>query len=243
MLHDAFKRRRPTAVGDTLFLLDYIDKNISSDASISEWFITCFSENRDDLSQWRAYGDGENGYSIGFNSSGMMTDIMRNNCVLAPVQYDQTIHTRIVERVADATLQFFLQGWQTRRSSGITIDEWALSFLTEWVNDITYLAPAMKHPGFAPECEWRIIHRLQREDRDKMVYFQKETLMSRHLPLNYKSPDAPAGSKLLPIGEIMVGPSRHKQVTKISVADLLRTKGYPESKRNVTVSGIPFQLV
>ena len=109
MLHTAFKRVRPSVAGqpDAVFLLDYIDNNISTGTSTSEWFVTCFTQNRDDLSQWRAYGNGENGYSLGFNCGGITANIMHNKCLLAPVQYDPAIHTRITDAVAHATLQFF----------------------------------------------------------------------------------------------------------------------------------------
>ena len=101
------------------------------------------------------------------------------------------------------------------------MDQWALSFKTAWIDEITCLAPPMKHPGFAPECEWRIIHRPQTEDIDQMVYLQKQTLMSRHLPLKYGSADASENSELLPLDEIMVGPSRRKEASKISVTGLV----------------------
>ena len=67
--------------------------------------------------------------------------------------------------------------------------------------------------------------------------------MTRHLPLSYQVVGSPDDSKLLPIHEIMVGPSRQIEISKIGVGDLLRTNGYEESKRNVTVSAIPFQEV
>jgi hypothetical protein len=36
--------------------------------TVAGYFVTCFSDERDDLSQWRAYGGGENGYAIGFKA-------------------------------------------------------------------------------------------------------------------------------------------------------------------------------
>jgi hypothetical protein len=245
LLHDAFKRRRPSFAGEPMatHLLDYIDATISTDTSTSEWFVTCFSENRDDLSQWRAYSSGENGYAIGFDGPKMVPAIVRNQCLLIPVHYDMSTHVRITDAVADATIQFFMQGWQVRQSSAFTIDQWVQSFLTAWVDDITYLAPALKHPGFASECEWRIVHRLHPADTDKMLFLQRQTLMSRHLPLDWRVTDAQANANLLPIHEIMVGPSRHREISKISVNDMLRTNHYPDSRRSVTVSKIPFQQI
>jgi hypothetical protein len=126
----------------------------------------------------------------------MAGSIFRNQCLLAPVHYDQSTHIHITDAVADATIHFFLQGWQAKHTT-VSIEQWALSFLTAWVDDITYLAPAMKHSGFESECEWRIIHRLQPEDFDKMVFLQKKTLMSRHLPLTYKVAGTPDESSVV----------------------------------------------
>jgi hypothetical protein len=70
-----------------------------------------------------------------------------------------------------------------------------------------------------------------------MKYVQRPQMMSRHLPIEF--PKISTGKALLPIAEVMVGPSRHKIVSRVSVSDLLRTCGYVS--RNVTESAIPYQ--
>lgn len=62
--------------------------------------------------------------------------------------------------------------------------------------------------------------------------------MSRHLPIAYPSSDG-APLKRLAITEIMVGPSRHKEISAYSVSALLKQKGYEAVA--VSVSPIPFQ--
>jgi hypothetical protein len=185
--------------------------HISTDTSTNEWFVTCFSTNRDDLSQWRAYGEGENGYAIGFTGPTMIGAILRNECLLVPVNYDQSTHIRITDAVADATVNFFLQGWKAKQSPALNIDRWTESFLTAWVDDITYLAPALKHSGFSPESEWRIIHRLQPADIHKLVFLQKRTLMSRHLPLTYRAAGSPDDSRLLQFTRLSWGQADTKR--------------------------------
>lgn len=87
-----------------------------------------------------------------------------------------------------------------------------------------------------------IIHPLKEDDFETMQYMQRAALMSRHIPLGYPPPTEPT-SKLLPIIEIIVGPGRHKEVSKISVGDLIRTYRYPEGACKLTCSEIPFQGV
>jgi hypothetical protein len=240
----ALNRLRPSYVSnaDAIYLLDYIDARISMEASTSSWFITCFSTERDDLSQWRAYGGGENGFAIGFDPGQMALGANVQLGMLAPVQYDPADHTKISDAIARATIELFLDGWQ-RRHATCAIDNWASVFLSAWVNNIEYLAPVLKHSGFRAESEWRVIRRLGPDDCAKMIYLAKRTLLSRHLPISYCAHGTVADRKILPIKEIMVGPSRHREVSRVSVGDLLRTYGYDDSKVPVTVSDIPFQQV
>jgi hypothetical protein len=202
----------------------------------NEWFVACFSSERDDLSQWRAYGGGESGYSIGFASTELIKRGLLDHRLLVPVNYDRATHLLLVKAVTAATVQFFLDGLSAGRERGA----WAQAFLMEWVNNITYLAPILKDPAFHAEKEWRLILRLRPEDIENMKYRQKPAMMSRHLPLAFPPPGQPA-SKLLPISEIMVGPSRHKEISRVTVANMLRTHAYPDDQRTVSVSSIPFQ--
>jgi hypothetical protein len=64
-------------------------------------------------------------------------------------------------------------------------------------------------------------------------------MISRHLPLT--SLRLPA-TELLPIAGVVVGPSRHQDITATSVATMLRSRGYPaEVYSQVRKSEVPFQ--
>jgi hypothetical protein len=143
----------------------------------------------------------------------------------------------VVDAVAAETVRLFLLGLL---APGRTLAGWMQSFLAAWVSAIGYIAPVIKHPAFKDEEEWRIFHPLRDTDPPHMVYRQKRTLMSRHLPLRFFRPGVSDDPKLMPVTEIMVGPSRHKNVSRVSVGDLMRTQGYGASF-NVTMSDVPFQ--
>jgi len=70
-------------------------------------FVTCLSEEKDDLSQWRAYAGGENGYAIGFRAADLRGC---RNSVLARINYDNALHLRLAQKVAETMVQFFLEG-------------------------------------------------------------------------------------------------------------------------------------
>jgi hypothetical protein len=115
--------------------------------------------------------------------------------------------------------------------------------LTAFRDSIVYLAPILKDPAFYQEEEWRLICSLGASDVKKIEIKQRQTLISRHLPLSF-------GHKL-PIQEVIVGPCRHPNPSRISVADYLIANGYElnnerkHERGKVTVSSsiIPFQTM
>ncbi|CAA7626016.1 conserved hypothetical protein [Candidatus Terasakiella magnetica] len=228
---------------ETEHLFGLIDEHLSPEryaTSRNEWFVTCFSEMRDDLSQWRAYGGGENGYAIGFDTMALAQGILAHSSWMVPVRYDKAANESLVANIAQATIRHFHEGFARR--PGADPKDWALTFLIAWTKEIGYFAPFLKDPAFAAEKEWRIAHELNSGDILNMKYLQRTALMSRHIPLPYPPPTEP-NSKLLPIKEILVGPGRHQTVSRISVGDLLLTCGYPKDAIPVTLSSIPFQGV
>jgi hypothetical protein len=129
------------------------------------------------------------------------------------VDYNAETHLRLAKDVAQATIHFYKEGL----AAGCA--DWDNVFLEAWDRMLTYVAPAIKDPGFASEKEVRLIHQLQDSDLDNICVRQRKTMMSRHLPMNF--------GKLLPLASIMIGPSRHKAITQLSVEALLRAKQYP----------------
>lgn len=117
-------------------------------------------------------------------------------------------------------------------------EEWGSAFLQAWDAAITQIAPMAKEPGFSGEREYRIIRQLQIGELHKIRLAQKTTMMSRHLPIRFPKNNETLNPKL-PIAKIIVGPSRHRAITRISVDVLLRQLGYSEGL--VSSSQRPFQ--
>jgi hypothetical protein len=226
---------------DEANLLDRAVLGLSADPTPSSpWFVGCLSEHADDLSQWRAYGGGEGGYALAFDTATLHTILHLHQIYLAGVCYDPDVHEDIARSVVQATLAFYREGLAAR--PGADAAQWAHVFLQAWSNELTYIAPIIKHPAFSAEMEWRLLRQLREPDLPNLKYRQRQSMMARHLPLALRLPYAPAGSRLLPISGVLVGPSRHKDLSVVSVATMLRTIGYPEQVyKNVKPSQVPFQ--
>lgn len=198
----------------------------------SDFFVTCFSSERDDLSQWRAYGGGENGYALAFGAGGFFN---HGTTIVVRVNYDRDLHKTLALKAAEATLKFFRAGLDGR--AGEDISQWPSEFRMGWFGALNKLAPMVKDPAFKAENEYRIIHTFTRSETSQLRFRQKQSLMSMHLPLFFP-PSTDVKSSLLPIVEVMVGPSRHKEVSRLSAQILLQQNGYIAP---VTMSAIPFQ--
>ena len=214
--------------------LSYFTENPEFPAqAVVPYFVTCFSDEKDDLSQWRAYAGGENGYAIGFKARDL---VGWKNCMLARINYDDKLHRELAQKVAAATVQFFLEG--VREYAPPDTAKWSAEFFEAWERAITMVAPLVKDPAFVKERECRIVKGIYNE-LDQLRFIQRKSLMSRHLPLQPPM-HAESGTPRLPIAEVMVGPCRHPQISRTSVETLLVQKGYAAGL--VSISKIPFQI-
>jgi hypothetical protein len=193
------------------------------------YFVTCFSTLEDDLSQWRSYGGGENGYAVGIRVKDLFG---ASNSLVARVVYDREKHLDLASQAAEATIRFYNEGVEAG------VEDWDNVFLSAWDNALTQLSPVIKDPGFELEKEIRLIHQLQVGEVPDIRVLQRKTMMSRHLPMRFPA-GAPIHRPRIPIHRIIVGPSRHKEISRISVDTLMRTHGYQTGM--VTTSARPYQ--
>jgi hypothetical protein len=157
--------------------------------------------------------------------------------MLARVNYDTDLQRKLAMKVAMEMVQFFKEG--VRKYAPSDWIQFSQEFLEAWETKLVMIAPMVKNPGFFKEKEYRITKGFAASDLEDLQFIQKNTMMSRHLPLRPLGRDRSEPYRL-PIAKVMVGPSRHLPISRSSVATLLRQKGYPAEL--VTVSSIPFQV-
>jgi hypothetical protein len=203
------------------FATEFQDDSTTAASSPSKFFVACFTQKKNDLSQWRAYSDagGENGFAIGFRVGGLFG----GNRLVVRVNYDRDLHLALAGEVAEATVNYFLKGLEDDPSR--SSDTWAVEFFEAWDEQIYGLSPIIKDPGFKEEDEIRIVHELQINELGEIQMRQKRTLLGRYVALNFGL--RWVGRKLkLPVTCIVVGPSRHPAVSRVSVGTLLHQLGY-----------------
>lgn len=160
-----------------------------------------FSEERDQLSQWRAYTGGGVGYSIGFDFGMLKAFADAQGFELIRCLYKRDEHNELADRVVKKVQK--------------TLNEHSVDgALAVCAHEVLGIAPRVKHPSFAEEREWRLTREVNLEEKVKLrpgksmlVPYGEFKFMDEH------------GNT--PVAEIVVGPTPHMDLSKRSVERLL----------------------
>ena len=227
-----------TQTPDIKFLLETIITGLKRPLrGLLPWFVACFTEDGDDLSQWRGYGGGEGGYSIEFDAVYLRNMPHLKQVLLGKIEYDEVKQNAFFDDLLKHTISFFLDGIEKQRAP--TIEEWSKEFLACWSLYIEFFAPLIKHPKFMEEREWRLLYALDAEAIPRMRYLQRSSMLTKHVPIRLMMK---CGNPRLPLKSVVVGPCRHIDISRRSVGDLLRTCGYSGSV-SIFPTKIPYQAV
>jgi len=213
-------------------------------------FATCFCENGNLLSQWRAYGGKGGGYAIGFDFFHLLRFLSRR-CFLRKVIYDNTEQKRIIADVIDSVcglLGELTTGQEIKDAdSDNTLPQFCL-FTNNLLGEYIF---SFKHPEFVEEKEWRLVFVcncnpvLDRESDFSGLRFR--TFGGNVIPFHEVSFANAIRASIqddyglaFPIREVVVGPTVNPQLNKQSVATLL-TKMNPDHFPTILESGIPLR--
>lgn len=244
---EACSERYPSGDSDSVLLLREFEKRLPDDpVSESGIFIACFSEADNDLAQWRAYGgdaSGEDGYMITFDGPSVLARMGALHVYpkLVKVEYELAEQRSIMRDLADQAFTNFRQ-WGAYFKGNLSSDDWTADYATLWFGMMAEFAPCLKDPAFKREDEWRLIasYPSGAPCRSKLKFKQRSSMISRHLPLGN-------GSDPLPIRRVLVGPSRHKRISRESIEIALKEWGYTSEKLGwqveVCESDTPVQAV
>ena len=201
------------------------------------YYITCFSEKGDLLSQWRAYGDDGQGVSIGFNFGAFplptgltFTNVFHMDklgCTVDRVVYEEEAQVEAVRRV------FMYHDYLVR-------DEDLHPYVYDAVIDtgrdcLSYLSKLLKHSGFREEREWRIIYDGESAQQGTGFDTGRKSRLRGETRINYF--EFNFRTFQFPIREIMLGPKC--DLSDKEVTQLLKDSAYQDVK--VKRSDVPYR--
>lgn len=203
-----------TKIHDANYLQE-LDRLVSNREGV---YICCFCEKDNLLSQWRGYGANGSGVSLQFapkefadvsgpdNTHGLLR--------FWKVFYNPATQTDIIQRAVD----HYAPGNLNNTGQN------PIDLARKAADAIRFFIPTFKNADFEEEDEWRLIftpsHGVQVQPKFRVshnmlvpYYSLRELISKGVLPL-------------LPLRQVCVGPSVHKQINAESAKALLETAGY-----------------
>jgi hypothetical protein len=216
----------------------------------TEAFATCFCENGNLLSQWRAYGGKGGGYAVGLDFFHLVR-FLSKPCFLRKVIYDPDEQKRIIldviNNICNLLNEMNPKQDVKQADSDNTLPQFCL-FLNRILGEYIF---CFKHPEFAQEQEWRLVHiwecnpTLNRESDFSDLKFR--TFGGNVIPFCEVSfENAIKASRQddyglsFPIQELVIGPTLNPEFNRQSVQTLL-TKINPDHFPLIKKSGIPLR--
>jgi hypothetical protein len=205
--------------------------------TLSRICVASFSEDSDDLGQWRGYGDRNGGFAIGFASD--LLGVARQHQEetnrggvwnLAPVLYRQdeqkAVASTIVGLIEDACRHAVREGLnrQAATDQGITV----------FLSLLLAIGPLLKHPKFDSEREWRLVSP-SIPHGDGHLHFRAGKHLTPYCTFALCTQD-----RRLALEEIVVGPGPHQQLNR-EAAGALAFEHHVRLPVEPRLSSIPFR--
>jgi hypothetical protein len=206
-------------------LLVILDLRLSQEDN-TETFVSSFTENPDQLSQWRAYCTPHGGYAIGFLSKRLIPS--PGGCWMIPCLYKEEEQRRVAETVVDSVINSAEAKAREQERDDIYKDAYR-----QFGRLVHLLAPALKHPHFAEEQEWRLVIPGASMQGDPDFRVSRSMLVPYHL----HSLALQGGG--LPIAAVKVGPTPHEKLAVEATKSLLACNGLGTA--SVELSKIPYR--
>jgi len=200
-------------------------------------FVASFSEEKDLLSQWRAYCADGKGVSIGFNSKALWSQWVADPCGgESAFVGNQLSKVRYLPDDSDATLDEEIDSLFSQSIFGTNVP-----LGQEFVAWLSVISARYKHEAFQEEKEWRVVmmkphkpmpHQRFRPGKSTLIPYIEVEL---NRALNY----APLPDYF--IKEVVICPTLHKALSKEAVQNLFVSKGHSEVE--VRLSSIPYRTL
>ena len=202
--------------------------NINSDLSMDMIsYVACFSENKDQLSQWRGYADNGAGIAVGFSRESFadLKEAAPSHISFRKVIYDEKEQEKFIERIARESIK----AMETKPVAQVAAElnqNYRLQF------------PVLKNASFEEEAEWRIIFNDSFSKRKRHVgknilfsgirYTVREKRLVSYIEMDFSK------LKYNALKEIWIGPKAEVEIQDI--LHLLDVYGYYDDVENYNES-------
>jgi hypothetical protein len=200
-----------------------------------KYFISCFCEDGDLLSQWRGYAGTTNGYAIGFSTEYLLRERPKE-FHLRRVIYDQREQRSIVKTIFKEVQKEYNQILSKANTLSLEKNSIDSDFSKMLQNTLRECICSFKNPAFKEENEYRIVYYVSSNKHPDVVNFRiSGGMLIPYIPIGWRSSE----SKVPSITSITIGPNREAELSKKSLNLLLEK--YNLEYVDVRESKIPFR--
>lgn len=218
----------------------------------SENYVTCFSAEKDMLSQWHSYGERGNGVSIGFSIK-KLDRCFQVRPIGSWVDYD---HDAKLKRLNSINVEFFRSYTELLKQGSFADRKSIVPVGVELY--LNHIVPVFlshyKNSSFKAEKEYRLALKNSREipieiefstkSNSQIIPYTRLILKKRFYEMNPIEDSATIPTTVhntLPIEEIILGPCVNRNFTEPGLRAFLDNIGYAKVK--ITQSNIPLRNV
>ncbi len=212
-------------------------------SKIAPIYVASFSAIPDQLSQWRGYCPKVGGIMIGFDVDEIERSAKEQDFKLTECIYCKEAHKAKLNDIIDKAL---IQTNPTQSDDNNQNCDDLVKEVTKKTGqarlkllfDLLKRAPTFKDPSFHEEREWRLVLDTNPSNTQEVMHREGKSMIvpcvEFKLPKDKKNKDQP-----LMIKEVMIGPTPHKELSRLSVHQLLKKNKI--SPCEVTLSKIPYR--
>jgi len=205
-------------------------------ADYFDTYVVCFCRCGDLLSQWRGYGRG-GGYAIGLDPSQLPLKTLPA-LELLPVTYDEERQVSQLRELVSRWRDVFVDP-PTYEQDQITWERAKVVF----AQALSLTAVAFKHPAFREEDEWRLVYRRFRllpQPGLAVSYRPLNEVLVPYVRIDVRNEGDP-DSLRLPLTEIVIGPTRDRDIARNALDGFLNSLGYPTGSVRVRSASAPLR--
>ncbi|MHA1280525.1 MAG: DUF2971 domain-containing protein [Candidatus Helarchaeota archaeon] len=218
------EKYNPEKINTLRFEIEYITKlNI---------FVSSFTENGDQLSQWRAYGNSSGTYSLGFHGQRLLEEAENQELILAKCEYDHEKQREMITSLIREHLM--LKDFNTRELVESKDNPRTIMRISDtyfWKN-LGSLAPILKHEGFHEEKEWRIITKSAKSSKN-VLYRKGRSYIIPYFNFKFANPKELFKS-------IRIGPTPYPEISKDTLWMFLQKHGTSKTIK-IEQTNIPYR--
>ena len=191
-----------------------------------EYYVACFSEDSNQLGQWRAYSGGLGGYCLEFGARHLQALATGHGASLRRCIYDEDEQMEMLlhflHSVMTRSIEPALEGRAPPAKQAI---ENTVGYFLR--NALAGLFQVFKHPSFREEQEWRLIKAPQTAEEFSARKFKPKTeLIVPYIEFDLTRENSGWDVGLIP--RIVVGPNRHPELAAASLKHFLHVNQLSE---------------